>query len=294
MSIEHLKTFLVVYRAGTMRRAAELLAMTQPTVSQQIAVLEHQLGAQLFVRSRRGVNPTPMADGLAREIAKSIDALDYAVESRRANLREVTGLVHIAAASEFFSVYGARLVSAFRDSPLRLEMHVGNKEFLYQGLEDGNFNMAIMAQHPDESRFACHQLGEEKLLLLAHPDLLQDLRGRPNLNERLKELPLIANSRDLLLTQRYWQEVFNETPEITPKVIMPNLRNVARVCAETPAWTVLPDIVVGEWLKTGTLQNLKPEASVSTPLYLTWQRSAMRTSRIAFAVERIKHIWHST
>ncbi len=291
MPIEHLKTFLAVYRNGSMRKAAEGLAMTQPTVSQQIAILEQQLGAQLFVRTARGVVPTPMADGLAREVAKSIDTLDYALESRRANLRKVTGLVHIGSSAELFSVYGARLVEAFRGSGLRLEMHLGHGEDLYRGLEDGNYNIAIVAEEPDESRFAYQKLGEVQLLLLAHPDLVQDLKGRKHMEERLLELTLVTNSTDRFLIHRFWQAVFGSKPDITPEVVMPDLRNIATICAEIPAWTVLPDVAVGDWVSRGQLCNLRPDASVSSPFYLVWQRKALRTSRIAFAVERIQHIW---
>ncbi len=291
MAVELLKTFLAVYRNGTMRKAADALAITQPTVSQQIAVLEQQIGAQLFVRSRLGVTPTPMADGLAREVAKSIDALDYAIESRRASLKQVTGLLHIGAFAELFAVYGPRLVAGFSDTALRLEMHLGHGETLYKGLEDGNFNVAILAAEPDEARFAYHLLGEVKLLLLCHPDLVVDVRGREELAERLQQLPLITNSNDLLLVNRFWKEAFNSTPDITPRVVMPDLRSIATICSEFRAWTVLPDVAAGDWIDRGRLHNLQPEADVSTPLYLVWQRRALRTSRVAFAIDRIKQIW---
>ena len=291
MAIEHLKTFLAVYRAGTMRAAAESLAMTQPAVSQQVATLEQQLGARLFERSRRGVTPTVIADGLARDIAQALDTLDQALASRRARTAAVSGLVHIGATAELFSVYGAKLVAAFSDTALQLEMHLGQGALLGRALEEGIINMAIVAQKLDDPRFAHHRLGEERLLLLAHPDLLRELRGRKSLSERLTELRLVTNSRDLLLVQRYWGAVFATSPVLTPSVVMPDLRSVATICAEVPAWTVLPDVVAGAWVRRGQLEDLLPTAFVATPLYLVWQRQSMRTSRVAFVVERIQKVW---
>ena len=50
MEIRVLKYFLAVAREENISRAAEVLHITQPTLSRQIAQLEEELGTQLFVR----------------------------------------------------------------------------------------------------------------------------------------------------------------------------------------------------------------------------------------------------
>src|SRR3954468_22192183 len=47
-----------VLRAGSMGAAARSLGMTQPAVSQQLAVLEREVGIPLVLRSTTGVRPT--------------------------------------------------------------------------------------------------------------------------------------------------------------------------------------------------------------------------------------------
>jgi LysR family transcriptional regulator, transcriptional activator of nhaA len=54
MNYKHLHYFWAVAREGSITRAAEVLHVTQPAISAQIARLESQLGAKLF--SRRGRN----------------------------------------------------------------------------------------------------------------------------------------------------------------------------------------------------------------------------------------------
>ena len=53
MELRVLKYFLAVARHENISRAAEELNLTQPTLSRQLAELEEELGAALFVRGKR-------------------------------------------------------------------------------------------------------------------------------------------------------------------------------------------------------------------------------------------------
>lgn len=64
-----LRTFLAVYRSGSFTAAAQLLGLSQPTVTTQIRSLERQTRRELFERLPRGVAPTAVADDLAARVA---------------------------------------------------------------------------------------------------------------------------------------------------------------------------------------------------------------------------------
>ena len=70
-----LRTFLAVYRSGSFTAAAQLLGLSQPTVTTQIRSLERQTRRELFERLPRGVAPTAVADELAARVAAPLDAL---------------------------------------------------------------------------------------------------------------------------------------------------------------------------------------------------------------------------
>ncbi|TWI54810.1 DNA-binding transcriptional LysR family regulator [Pseudomonas duriflava] len=61
MNLRFLETFVWVARLGSFRLTAEKLSSTQAAISSRIAVLESELGVQLFLRDPRGVTLT--ADG---------------------------------------------------------------------------------------------------------------------------------------------------------------------------------------------------------------------------------------
>lgn len=58
MEYRVLKYFLAVVREENMSRAAQVLHLTQPTLSRQIAQLEDELGAKLFERGNRAITLT--------------------------------------------------------------------------------------------------------------------------------------------------------------------------------------------------------------------------------------------
>ena len=58
MNIRQLEAFRATMRAGSVTAAAEMLHISQPSVSRLLADLQHKLGFELFIRSGRGLVAT--------------------------------------------------------------------------------------------------------------------------------------------------------------------------------------------------------------------------------------------
>lgn len=77
--IRHLDLNLLVvldalYKERSVTRAAERLALTQPTVSGMLKRLRDTFGDDLYVRTSHGVMPTPRAEVLAPQVAQILEA----------------------------------------------------------------------------------------------------------------------------------------------------------------------------------------------------------------------------
>ena len=95
MEIRVLKYFLTVAREENITKAANLLHLTQPTLSRQLIQLEEELGVTLFQRSRHHIVLTE--DGmLLRRRAEEILALaEKTKEDFRHNREQLSGTVAI-------------------------------------------------------------------------------------------------------------------------------------------------------------------------------------------------------
>lgn len=97
--IRHLWLFLAVAEEENFSRAAKRLGMSQPPLTEQIQVLEQALKLQLFERSRKGAQLTPVGAAIlpaVRKFAEQLQRLELAVQETIAGQ---TGLLTIGAIS---------------------------------------------------------------------------------------------------------------------------------------------------------------------------------------------------
>jgi DNA-binding transcriptional LysR family regulator len=70
-----LRLFETIYAVRNVTRAAELLGLSQPTVSIGLGKLRAHFGDPLFVRTTTGMQPTPPADALIGQVRDMLEAL---------------------------------------------------------------------------------------------------------------------------------------------------------------------------------------------------------------------------
>ncbi len=87
MHLRDIEIFRTVMQVGIASRAADVLGITQPAVSQAIRRLETEAGLALFVRARARLQPTPEARAFLVEVERSFVGLD-ALQHRLLSLRQ--------------------------------------------------------------------------------------------------------------------------------------------------------------------------------------------------------------
>lgn len=171
MNLEQLRSFVEVARFGNFTRAAEELYLAQPSLSRQIAALEHDLGAELFHRSRGGSTLTAAGESLLPLARRMLaDA-----ESVRRELAEIAGLergrVRLGATPTLCISLVAEVLSAFHAEHPAIELHLseqGSRRLLDE-LASGELDLALVTTSDATStgRFTVTPLLVEELVVVS-------------------------------------------------------------------------------------------------------------------------------
>lgn len=93
----HVQVFVKVAELGSVRRAAEAIGLTQPSVTVVLADLEQLLEVPLFQRHARGMHPTPVALVVLPLARRLLDTLNDCAEAVAAMSDSARSVVRLAA-----------------------------------------------------------------------------------------------------------------------------------------------------------------------------------------------------
>ncbi|HEX5320117.1 MAG TPA: LysR family transcriptional regulator [Stellaceae bacterium] len=117
MDLRQLRYVLAIAEERHMTRAAERLGIQQPPLSQQLRALEAELGAQLFRRKPRGMEPTQAGAALAEEARAILARVEHAAAEARRTARGEAGRLGLGfTSSASFHPLVPRAIRAFRDA----------------------------------------------------------------------------------------------------------------------------------------------------------------------------------
>ncbi|MFI6445713.1 LysR family transcriptional regulator [Kitasatospora sp. NPDC050543] len=269
MDLNLLRTFLAVHRAGSFTAGAQLLGLSQPTVTAQIRSLERRLGRELFERQARGVAALPFADELATQLSGPLDQLTAV--SVAVTGEERTGPaepVHLAGPAEFLCVALLPALAPLVADGVRLRLATGLTEPLLEELRAGRHDLVISTHRPRGRALAAVPLADEEFVLVAAPGWAERLAGA-DLPAALHRVPLISYAEELPIARRYWRHVFERRLNCPAAVTVPDLRGVLAAVTAGAGFSVLPSYLCRTELATGALVRLhEPEDPPINTAYL--------------------------
>src|SRR5581483_6091263 len=113
VELRHVRYFLAVADALHFTRAAELLHVSQPTLSHQIRQLEEELGVPLFDRIGKRIRLTAAGDAFRLHAKTSVEALRAGQNAIGELENLVAGTVRIGVIHSFNTVLVPTSVSTF-------------------------------------------------------------------------------------------------------------------------------------------------------------------------------------
>jgi len=196
MRVTEIETFRAIMSSGSTRKAAALMGVTQPAVSQSLKRLETEAGFALFQRLGGRLHPTPEAKALLMEVERMFVGLG-AIEHRVKSLREFgVDQLRVACYPAFGLGFMPRCLKQLMASSaqghrpqvsLQVLSSKGVKDRVVSGLADfGLMADEVSVEGLDPTTFA--KLPGVVVMKKGHP-LARHKQVRP---EQLAELPFLA------------------------------------------------------------------------------------------------------
>jgi DNA-binding transcriptional LysR family regulator len=200
-----LLTVREVARQSSFSRAAEVLGLTQPAVSQQIAALERQLGARLLDRGPGGVAATE----LGAVLLAHADALADRLALARSQLGELIGAearrLRVGAFPSALATIVPAAIARLRDAEPALEVSVieGSSPDLAARVGAGELHFAVCFQDATLERrehegTRRHDLFDEPMVAAVPPDHPLAARERIEASDLAEEVWTAPSSTGLI------------------------------------------------------------------------------------------------
>jgi DNA-binding transcriptional LysR family regulator len=193
MDMRQLRAFAKVYERKSFSRAAEDLALSQPTISAHVATLEQAIKVSLFDRLGRCILPTQAADILYRHCASIFTSLDRAESEIRLLTNDVSGELKLGGSTIPANYLFPELLSRFlrRYPNVRISLAEGDSLDILDLISRGELCVGVVGAKDESSELEFQALVDDSLVVLAAPSFLSGRRP-PFSVESIVKMPWVV------------------------------------------------------------------------------------------------------
>ncbi len=172
MDLRQLKYFVQISDSGNFSRAAEVLRIAQPSLSQQIKSLEEELGVQLLVRHARGVTVTEQGQQLYDRACRILQEVDDAKDSIRLQSSDPSGRVTVGLPTSACRGISVELIQTMGRLLPNVNLHIveAMTGYLDELIQAGRLDVALLYNHKAFEHVAWTEMMTEELMLFVRRD----------------------------------------------------------------------------------------------------------------------------
>ena len=271
MEIRTLRYFLTIAREENMTKAADILHVSQPTLSKQMKALEEELGKKLFTRHSFSIRLTDEGM-LLRSRAEDLVSMADRIEQEFVSLDDITGGdLYLGLAESYQIRLLAREIRKMKQLYPHLHYHItsGDTEQVIDKLDKGLLDFVVLAETPDPARYASIQF--------PHPDVWgvimpvdDPLAQKSEVTiDDLAGLPLFASGQGWRNEIAAWAG--QRAPELHLEGEFRLSYNASLFTKERLGYLLTFDKLIDTSPESGlAYRPLSPR--LECPLYLTWSR----------------------
>lgn len=253
LPLNALATFRVVAETQNLRAAADKLHLTHSAVSQQIRVLEDQLGFALFERRGRRVLLNPAGETLLRGVQGALERLDESVQQARAiaagDAQQLRVTVLPSFANRWFMPRLARWRERHPELALELDASLRSIDLSREG-----FHAAVREGRGPWPGLTSEQLFDHRKIVV----------GAPAAAKRLAGAPVEAFAREPLLGEDVmWKDWFAHAGlevDVRPVAVFNDAGLMLQAAEQDLGIAMSRELLAADALMAGKLVRLSPLA----------------------------------
>ena len=175
MNLYHLRYFVTLAHLEHYTKAAEVLGITQPSLSHAIASLEEELKVRLFEKDGRNIVLTKWGNIFLQDVEDILNRLDSSVENLQMT-GSGNGTVDIACIRLLGNSYVPRLMRSFledhpgKDIRFKLHSEAGLSSGILAGLKNREYDIAFCSRHREDPLIDYVPIGSQTMVLAVPPD----------------------------------------------------------------------------------------------------------------------------
>lgn len=216
INLSLLRAFHAVAAQGSFTRAAKVMNVTQPTLSQQVKLLEETYGVRLLERSGRGVAVTALGNELF-VITRRLFAAEQGAEELLSGARQLeTGRLAIGADGPFHVLPLMRTFQERHPGP-EVVLSVGNSAAILGDLFSTKLDIVVISELPGDARLFAIPLRRDPIVVMV-PKAHRLARRRALTMPEIAEEPLILREKGSVTRQMVERAL--AANDLTPRHVM--------------------------------------------------------------------------
>ena len=197
MTLNQLEYFQKIAQLQHFRHAAEVLNISQPSLSRSMSALEQELNLPLFDRQGRNIILTKSGKVFLEHVNRILDEVHMA-EYKMKQLSGSGGHIDIAYVAPLTNIYIPRTVRSFLDlegnQQVTFHFNQLNTSEMVSGLKSGRHDVIFGSYVPNEPDIAYVPILKQQMVIIVPPDHPLADRGAVSIQE-LNNYPLIVYDR---------------------------------------------------------------------------------------------------
>lgn len=282
MDIKELEAFVYVVENCSFSRAAELLHLTQPTISSHISALERKLGIKLVVRTTKETFPSDAGKLLYRYAKEILLVREQAAEALRSFSREMRGTISIASSALPSRFFLPRLLRSFREKypDIAFSIQMENSARVSELVAARAVELGFCGTMVEANKCVFQDFASEALVLLTpNREPYRSMRGGAFPRELIENGNLISREKtsgSYLAAKALLHEIGIDIAALRMAVEVRSTENVRQMVGDGLGVAIVQESVAQEGEQSGrTLSFAFPKGTIRRQLYIVRHKNSI-------------------